>query len=81
MDALSGHHGVRVDYLVTQAGSRQASRDSWFSPATLARLVPDIADRVVYVCGPVGMMAAVRNSLEALHVPSDQIRTEVFRLK
>jgi predicted ferric reductase len=81
MDALSAEQGVRVDYLLTQTGSRQSSRDSWFSPATLARLVPDIVDRVVYVCGPVGMMAAVRNSLEALHVPSDQIRTEVFRLK
>jgi predicted ferric reductase len=81
MDNLSAQHGVRVDYLVTQAGSRQSSRDSWFSPATLARLVPDIADRVVYVCGPVGMTAIVRISLEALGVPSDQIRTEVFRLQ
>ena len=81
MDALSAHHGVRVDYLVTQAGGRQTRRDAWFSPATMARLVPDIADRVVYVCGPVGMMAAVRTSLEALGVPSDQVRTEVFRLQ
>ncbi len=81
MDALSAQHGVRVDYLVTQAGGRQSRRDAWFSPATMARLVPDIADRVVYVCGPMGMMAAVRTSLEALGVPSDQIRTEVFRLK
>jgi Predicted ferric reductase len=81
IDALSAHHGVRVDYLVTQAGGRQPSRDSWFSPATMSRLVPDIADRVVYVCGPVGMAAAVRTSLKALGVRSDQIRTEAFRLQ
>jgi predicted ferric reductase len=81
MDALAAQRGVRVDYLVTQAGGRESSRDYWFSPATMARLVPDIADRVAYVCGPAGMMAAVRTSLEALGVPSDQVRTEVFRLK
>jgi predicted ferric reductase len=81
LDALFSHHGLRVDYLVTQVGGRQSSRDSWFSPAKLASLVPDIADRVVYVCGPKGMMATVLTSLEALDVPSDQIRTEVFRLQ
>ena len=81
MDALSAKHGVRVDYLVTEAGGRRFSRDAWISSRMLARFVPDIADRVVYVCGPIGMMAAVRTSLEALGVPSDQIRTEVFRLQ
>jgi predicted ferric reductase len=81
IDALSARHGVRVDYLVTQAGGRPTRRDSWFSPATMSRLVPDIADRVVYVCGPIGMAAAVRTSLKAIGVPSDQIRTEAFRLQ
>jgi ferredoxin-NADP reductase len=81
MDALSARHGVRVDYLVGQPGGRQSSRDSWFSPATMGRLVPDIADRVVYICGPKGMTAAVRTSLETLGVPSEQVRTEVFRLQ
>jgi predicted ferric reductase len=81
MDALTAKLGVRVDYLVTQAGSNRSSRAAWFSPANLVRLVPDIADRVVYVCGPTGMMAAVRASLDALGVPSDQVRTEAFRLK
>ena len=72
---------VRVDYLITQAGSRRHGRDAWFSPASLAALVPDIFDRVVYVCGPLGMMAVVRSSLAALGIPPDQIRTEVFRLQ
>jgi predicted ferric reductase len=81
LDALSTQHGVRVDYLLTEAPGRRTSRNAWFSPANMARLVPDIFDRVVYMCGPVGMMAAVRTSLEALGVPSDQIRSEVFRLQ
>jgi predicted ferric reductase len=81
MDVLSASLGVRVDYLVTQAGSNRSSRAAWFSPTNLARLVPDISDRVVYVCGPPGMMTAVRASLNALGVPSDQVRTEAFRLQ
>jgi predicted ferric reductase len=82
LDALSSRESsVRVDYLITQAGGSRRSRDAWFSPANLAGLVPDIFDRVVYVCGPLGMMAVVRRSLEALGVPPDQIRTEVFRLQ
>jgi predicted ferric reductase len=81
MDALTANLGVRVDYLVTQAGSNRSNRAAWFSPANLTRLVPDIADRVVYVCGPTGMMAAVRASLDAVGVPSDQVRTEAFRLQ
>ena len=81
MDVLSVNLGVRVDYLVTQAGSNRSSRAAWFSPTNLARLVPDISDRVVYVCGPPGMMTAVRASLDALGMPSDQVRTEAFRLQ
>ena len=82
LDALATQEdSVRVDYLLTGAGSRRQSRDAWFSPTSLAARVPDIFDRVVYVCGPVGMMAVVRSSLEALKIPSDQIRTEVFRLQ
>ena len=82
LDALSAQEdSVRVDYLLTMAGSRRHSRDAWLSPTSLAALVPDIFDRVVYVCGPVGMMAVVRSSLEALRIPAGQIRTEVFRLQ
>ncbi|MFI5281767.1 MAG: ferric reductase-like transmembrane domain-containing protein [Candidatus Dormibacterales bacterium] len=82
LEALSSlENPVRVDYLITQAGGSRRSREAWFSPASLAGLVPDILDRVVYVCGPLGMTAVVRRSLEALGVPPDQIRTEVFRLQ
>lgn len=82
LDELSSRkNSVRVDYLLTQASGSRRSRDSWFSSASLATLVPDIFDRVIYVCGPLGMMAVVRSSLEALGIPSSQIRTEIFRLQ
>ncbi|AIS01139.1 ferric reductase-like transmembrane domain-containing protein [Streptomyces glaucescens] len=50
------------------------------APAELARLVPDIADRDVYLCGPPGMTAAVRRSLRELGVPKPQIHFERFSL-
>ncbi|WP_086741862.1 ferredoxin reductase family protein, partial [Streptomyces glaucescens] len=50
------------------------------APAELARLVPDIAGRDVYLCGPPGMTAAVRRSLRELGVPGTQIHFERFSL-
>jgi predicted ferric reductase len=81
IDELAARHGVRVVYLLTESGSRRATRDAWFRPDTLTSLVPDIAERVVYVCGPAGMLSLVVGSLQALGLPSEQIRTEVFRLQ
>ncbi|MGW2821092.1 ferredoxin reductase family protein [Streptomyces sp. NPDC001443] len=50
------------------------------APAELARLVPDIADRDVFLCGPPPMMNAVLASLRALDVPGPQIHFERFSL-
>ncbi|MFF1718586.1 ferredoxin reductase family protein [Streptomyces sviceus] len=46
----------------------------------LARLVPDIADRDVFLCGPPPMMKAVLGSLRELDVPGPQIHFERFML-
>ncbi|MFF8972989.1 ferric reductase-like transmembrane domain-containing protein [Streptomyces sp. NPDC014995] len=46
----------------------------------LARLVPDIADRDVFLCGPPPMMNAVLGSLRELDVPKQQIHFERFSL-
>ena len=81
LDSIAEAHGIRIDYLLTETGGRRYKREAWFSPEALARLVPDIAERVVYVCGPEGMMSAVLESLKRLGVPAHQIRTEVFRLQ
>jgi predicted ferric reductase len=81
LDSIAEAHGIRIDYLLTEASGRRSNREAWFRPESLARLVPDIVDRVVYVCGPTGMMTAVLHSLNELSVPARQIRTEVFRLQ
>ncbi|MFD8200896.1 ferric reductase-like transmembrane domain-containing protein [Streptomyces sp. NPDC059701] len=49
-------------------------------PRDLAALVPDVADRDVYVCGPPGMTAAVLRTLRELGVPGPQIHAERFSL-
>lgn len=44
----------------------------------IARAVPEIARRRVHLCGPPGMMEAVKTMLLDLGVASDKIRTEAF---
>ncbi|MGW0822916.1 ferredoxin reductase family protein [Streptomyces sp. NPDC002845] len=46
----------------------------------LARLVPDITDRDVYLCGPPPMMNAVLRTLRELDVPKQQTHFERFSL-
>jgi predicted ferric reductase len=80
LDAVAARHGVRLDYLLTDDGTRKRARDGWFRPESLAQLVPEIRQRAVYVCGPVHMREFVLASMHKLGVPSGQIRTEAFRL-
>jgi predicted ferric reductase len=51
-----------------------------FEPNALRYLVPDIAERDVYVCGPPAMTAAVLDGLRQLNVPNLQVHAEKFSL-
>jgi len=46
----------------------------------IKRLVPDVAQRDVYLCGPPPMMASIVASLKQMGVPSGQIHYERFSL-
>lgn len=46
----------------------------------LARLVPDVKERDVFLCGPPPMMKAVRAALSDLSVPADRVHYEKFTL-
>jgi predicted ferric reductase len=81
LDSLADRHGVRLQYLLSEDGGRKWPKDTWFRAETLLSLVPEIRQRVVYVCGPVPMTASVVSSLHKLGVPPGQIRTEAFRLQ
>jgi predicted ferric reductase len=67
---LARRRGAELHY-VLGAGDRLA-------PEEIRRLVPDIAQRDVYVCGPPAMTEATRASLSGAGVSRRQIFTERF---
>jgi predicted ferric reductase len=67
LDELARRRGAEVHYLL---GPREAD--------DLLAVVPDIAARDVYVCGPPAMTDAVRAGLRRAGVPRRQIFTERF---
>ncbi len=77
IDAIARLRGATVHYLV-------GPRGSWDLPAeplgadSLSTLVPDVAERDVYLCGPRPMMDAVRRSLRLLGVSGEQVHSERF---
>jgi predicted ferric reductase len=77
IDELASLRGATVHYLVGRRGSREMPSDP-LDPRALRRLVPDIHDRDIYVCGPTGMMTRVLSGLRWLRIPDKQIHYERF---
>ena len=73
---LAAARGGQVHLLT----GRTAGGPPPFAPENLVALVPDIAERDVYVCGPPAMTSAVLRSLRELHVPARQVHAERFAL-
>jgi predicted ferric reductase len=74
LDAL----GHTVHYVV---GDHAApGGEKLLSPEHLTELVPDLAERDVYVCGPPGMSDAAVRNVRAAGVPRKQIHLERFAL-
>jgi ferredoxin-NADP reductase len=72
LDELARRRGAQLHYVL---GDRSGEL---LSPERLRALVPDIAARDVYVCGPRAMTAATRASLRGLGVPARHIISEGF---
>lgn len=74
----------RFANLHVMAAMQRSAGTVWLGPEgpiTLEMLratVPDIAKRRVHLCGPPGMMAAMRAQLAELGVPEAQLHTEAF---
>ena len=71
LERIAAGRGARLGYLLG------ADREP-LSAAGLQRMVPDLADRDVYLCGPPSLMSAVRRSLREAGVRSDQVHEERF---
>jgi predicted ferric reductase len=72
LEALAQRRGAELHYVLGAGSSLDA--------AQLRRLVPDIAERDVYVCGPPAMTDATRDSLSRSGVSRRHIFTERFAL-
>jgi ferredoxin-NADP reductase len=73
LDALAARRRARVVYLLGADPSLLTAR-------SLDRLVPGLADRDVYLCGPPGMADAVRRSLLQAGLPPAHVHEERFAL-
>ena len=69
LQALAAPRGARLHLLTGRTG-RGTPPNTPFAPDNLRALVPDIAERDVFVCGPPAMTAAVLRSLRELGVPA-----------
>ncbi len=81
---LAATSDVRVELLVGPPVSGSwlpphlARRDRRADAQTLRRLVPDLRDHDVYLCGPPAWMALVRRDLSLAGVPGAQVHDERF---
>jgi predicted ferric reductase len=71
---------ARPDTQVHVIAGRTGDGVQPFAPERLTALVPDVANRDVYVCGPPAMTSAVLRSLRELNVPRRQVHAERFSL-
>ncbi len=79
LDDLAKDRGIRVEYLISDRKLRGRSGGEWLEAANLRTLVPDIAERDIFVCGPLGMAEKVKRSLGILEILPTQIHVEAFR--
>ena len=71
LEAIAVRRGARLTYVLGK--DREA-----LSAAALRRGVPDLGARDVYVCGPPGLMTAVRGALREAGLPPGQLHEERF---
>jgi ferredoxin-NADP reductase len=74
---LERRTGARIRWLVGRRGTPAMPSDP-LEAASLRRLIPDIASRDVFICGPIAMMDALERTLRELGVPSWRVHTERF---
>ncbi|AWL95910.1 FAD-binding oxidoreductase [Bradyrhizobium ottawaense] len=64
--------------MVRAAGTSWMGSEGQVTAEFLTQAVPDLTRRRVHLCGPPGMMDALRKILIGLGVPREQIKTEAF---
>ena len=77
LDALAARAGLAVHYVV---GDHRGDGERLLSPEHLRELVPDAAERDVFLCGPPAMIDVIRRNLRAAGIPRRQVHLERFVL-
>jgi ferredoxin-NADP reductase len=77
LDALAARSGLVVHYVV---GDHRGEAARLLSPEHLRELVPDAADRDVFLCGPAAMTDGIGRSLRAAGVSRRRLHVERFAL-
>jgi predicted ferric reductase len=78
LDQLARSRGIELHYVVGDHAAPGGER--LLSPAHLRELVPDLAERDVYVCGPPAMADITLRNVRACGVPRRQIHVDRFAL-
>lgn len=74
----------RMPNLHVIATMARAEGTSWMGPQghvtkeLLTQSVPDVIKRRIHLCGPPGMLGAMKKLLAELGVPAEQVKTEAF---
>ncbi len=79
LDQLMRDRKGTLHYLVGRRGAEGLAGDP-LSSSALRRLIPDIQQRDVFICGSGNMMRGLHESLDKLQVPTDQVHYERFAL-
>ncbi|HEY1514223.1 MAG TPA: ferredoxin reductase family protein [Gaiellaceae bacterium] len=77
LDELARRRDIDIHYVV---GDHRGEGARLLSPDHLRELVPDAADRYVYLCGPPAMTDAIGSNLRAAGVPRRNVHLERFAL-
>jgi ferredoxin-NADP reductase len=78
LDKLAAPRRMRVHYIVGHRTDPEPA--ALVTAAGLRTLVPDIADRDIYVCGPAGLGREIQQLLLEMRVPPAQIHMDPFEL-
>jgi ferredoxin-NADP reductase/Na+-translocating ferredoxin:NAD+ oxidoreductase RnfD subunit len=70
--------GLKTSYVASQPGEKWRGAQGSISADVLKNEVPAIKDRIFYISGPQGFVAAARQILTTLDVPHEHIKTDFF---
>jgi len=76
LDWLARERGAEVWYVI--GGRDEPGPRHLFTPGGMRQLIPDVARRDIFLCGPPGLVGASLETLRRLRVPRRQIHLDPF---